>query len=111
VCSIARALEVVGDRWTLSIVAEAALQGVTRFVDFRAHLGIAPDVLTSRLGILVDEGIMEKRLYREPGTRARFSYHLTSAGEQLRPVLAALQQWGDNNRLPVMISEAPSCLD
>jgi DNA-binding HxlR family transcriptional regulator len=98
VCSIARALEVVGDRWTLLILREAALQEVTRFADFRDHLGIAPDILTSRLGILVDEGVMEKRPYREPGARTRYSYHLTSAGEQLRLVLAALQQWGDENR-------------
>jgi DNA-binding HxlR family transcriptional regulator len=100
VCSIARALEVVGDRWTLLILREAALYEVTRFADFRDRLGIAPDILTSRLGILVDEGVMQKRPYREPGARTRYSYHLTSAGEQLRLVLAALQQWGDDNRPP-----------
>ncbi|MEU7872377.1 helix-turn-helix domain-containing protein [Dactylosporangium sp. NPDC049140] len=99
-CSIARALTVVGEHWTLLIVREAALQHVTRFADFRDRLGIAPDILTLRLGTLVAEGVMEKRPYRQPGARTRFSYHLTPAGEQLRLILAALQQWGDDNRPP-----------
>ncbi|MET9877115.1 helix-turn-helix domain-containing protein [Actinacidiphila glaucinigra] len=100
VCSIARTLEVVGDKWTLLVLREAALRGVTRFADFRRELGIAPDLLTGRLGSLVDEGIMEKRPYREPGSRTRYSYHLTPAGEELRLILAALQQWGDAHRTP-----------
>ncbi|MDX3072837.1 winged helix-turn-helix transcriptional regulator [Streptomyces sp. NPDC088354] len=99
-CSIARALEVVGDRWTLLILRDAALAEATRFADFRDRLGIAPDVLAVRLGTLVEEGVMEKRPYREPGARTRFSYHLTPGGEQLLLVLAALQQWGDENRPP-----------
>ncbi|MFF3946389.1 winged helix-turn-helix transcriptional regulator [Streptomyces sp. NPDC001902] len=101
VCSIARTLEVVGDKWTLLVLREAAIRGVTRFADFRRELGIAPDLLTGRLGSLVDEGIMEKRPYREPGSRTRYSYHLTPAGEELRLILAALQQWGDTHRTPV----------
>ncbi|MEU1535673.1 winged helix-turn-helix transcriptional regulator [Streptomyces fagopyri] len=106
-CSIARALEIVGERWSMLVVREAALQGVTRFADFRDNLGVAPDVLASRLATLVEGGVMEKRPYREPGARTRFSYHLTPAGEQLRLVLAALQQWGDENRPP---STGPSTL-
>ncbi|MEU8301251.1 helix-turn-helix domain-containing protein [Micromonospora sp. NPDC048909] len=106
-CSIARALQVVGDKWTLLILREAALRGVTRFADFRDRLGIAPDILTGRLTGLVDQGVLEKRPYSEPGTRTRHSYHLTPAGEQLRVVLAALQQWGDENRPP---SSGPSTL-
>jgi DNA-binding HxlR family transcriptional regulator len=98
VCSIERALDVVGDKWTLLILREAALREVTRFADFRQRLGVAPDILTSRLATLVDQGVMVKRPYQEPGSRTRFSYHLTPAGEQLRLVLAALQQWGDDNR-------------
>jgi DNA-binding HxlR family transcriptional regulator len=97
-CSIARALEVVGDKWTLLILREAVLSGVTRFADFRDRLGIAPDLLSQRLGALVETGVMEKQPYREPGSRTRFSYHLTPAGEQLRLLLGALQQWGDENR-------------
>ncbi|MFD1270924.1 winged helix-turn-helix transcriptional regulator [Streptomyces kaempferi] len=53
-CSIARSLEIVGDRWTMLVLREAALQGVTRFADFRDRLGIAPDVLTLRLATLVE---------------------------------------------------------
>jgi DNA-binding HxlR family transcriptional regulator len=99
-CSIARALEVVGDRWTLLVLREADLREVTRFADFRAHLDIATDVLANRLGALVEAGVMEKRPYREKGARTRFSYHLTPAGEQLRLILGALQQWGDEHRPP-----------
>ncbi|WP_392567649.1 winged helix-turn-helix transcriptional regulator [Actinacidiphila glaucinigra] len=72
---------------------EAAPRKGTRFADFRRELGIAPDLLTGGLGSLVDEGIMERRPYREPGSRTRCAYHLTPAGEELRLVLAALQQW------------------
>jgi DNA-binding HxlR family transcriptional regulator len=95
-CSIARALEVLGERWTFLIVREA-VAGVSRFADFRRVLGIAPDVLTERLTTLVAAGVLEKRPYQEPGARARFSYHLTQAGKDLRVVLGALQQWGDEH--------------
>jgi DNA-binding HxlR family transcriptional regulator len=106
-CSIARALDVVGDRWTLLIVREAVLFDVTRFADFRDRLGIAPDLLSHRLGALLDGGVMEKHPYREPGSRTRFSYHLTAVGEQLRLLLGALQQWGDENR---PLPGGPTCL-
>jgi DNA-binding HxlR family transcriptional regulator len=96
-CSIARSLEVLGERWTFLILREA-LSGTTRFADFRAALGVAPDVLSSRLATLVAAGVLEKRPYREPGTRARDSYHLTPAGRELQVVLGALQQWGDEHR-------------
>ena len=96
-CSIARTLEVVGERWTFLVVREA-LRGRTRFAEFRDALGIASDVLTNRLRTLVEAGIMERRSYREPGSRERFSYHLTPAGVDLRLVLGALQQWGDAHR-------------
>lgn len=66
-----------------------------RYADFRAALGIASDVLADRLRTLVDAGVMEKRSYREPGQRARESYHLTESGRRLDLVLAAMQQWGD----------------
>ncbi|MGW7684901.1 winged helix-turn-helix transcriptional regulator [Kribbella sp. NPDC054772] len=93
-CSIARTLELVSDRWTFLILREAHL-GTTRFADFRDFLRIAPNILTSRLTAMVDAGLLEKREYRDRGERARSSYHLTSAGEDLKLVLAALQQWGD----------------
>jgi DNA-binding HxlR family transcriptional regulator len=96
-CSIARSLEVLGERWTFLILREA-LSGTTRFADFRSELGVAPDVLSNRLATLVDAGVMEKQPYREPGARARDSYHLTPAGRDLQLVLGALQQWGDEHR-------------
>jgi DNA-binding HxlR family transcriptional regulator len=96
-CSIARSLEVLGERWTFLILREA-LSGVTRFADFHQSLGIAPDVLSDRLTTLVGAGVLEKRPYREPGSRIRHSYHLTPAGADLRVVLGALQQWGDAHR-------------
>jgi DNA-binding HxlR family transcriptional regulator len=93
-CSIARSLEVLGEKWTFLVVREA-LFGVTRFADFRARLGVAPDVLTARLARLVDAGVLEKVPYQEPGARQRFEYRLTDAGRELQIVLGALQQWGD----------------
>jgi DNA-binding HxlR family transcriptional regulator len=93
-CSIARTLEVIGDRWSVLILREAH-RGRTRFADFRDVLGIAPNILTSRLHTLVEAGILEKREYRAEGERTRSSYHLTQPGTDLKLVLAALQQWGD----------------
>lgn len=93
-CSLARALEVVGERWTFFLLREA-LAGSTRFSEFRTALGIASDVLATRLATLVDGGVMERRAYREQGQRARDSYHLTAAGRELSLVVAALQQWGE----------------
>jgi DNA-binding HxlR family transcriptional regulator len=95
-CSIGRALEVVGDRWSLLILREA-LQGATRFSDFRDRLHVASDVLTQRLGVLVDGGVLDKRAYREAGARPRMAYHLTPAGRDLMVVVGALQQWGDRH--------------
>jgi DNA-binding HxlR family transcriptional regulator len=93
-CSLARTLEAVGDRWTFLILREA-MAGTTRFSEFRETLGISTDILTARLATLVDAGIMRRGSYKEPGRRARDEYVLTSAGRELDLVLAALQQWGD----------------
>jgi DNA-binding HxlR family transcriptional regulator len=105
-CAIARTLGVLGERWTFLILREATM-GATRFSQFRDVLGVAPDVLTERLNTLVEHGVMEKVPYRVPGERARFSYALTDAGQQLVVLLAALQQWGDEH-LPW--PEGPSLL-
>lgn len=96
-CSIERTLEVVGERWTFLIIREL-FRGVHRFADLREKLGIAPNLLSTRLKTLTSAGLVEPRSYQEPGSRTRESYHLTPAGRQLRLVLAALQQWGDENR-------------
>jgi len=95
-CSIARSLGVLGERWTFLVLREA-LTGSTRFAQFRDSLGLAPDVLTTRLTTLVDHGVMTREPYREPGSRQRDAYHLTPAGRELHLVLAALQQWGDHH--------------
>jgi DNA-binding HxlR family transcriptional regulator len=70
---------------------------VTRFADFVSSLRVAPDILSDRLAMLIEAGVMEKRRYQEPGRRARESYHLTKAGMDLKIVLGALQQWGDEH--------------
>ena len=96
-CSVARTVQVLGDRWSILIVREV-FRGRTRFSDFRSVLGIPSDVLTARLAVLQGSGILERRSYREPGARERFDYHLTPAGNDLLPVLGSLTQWGDAHR-------------
>jgi DNA-binding HxlR family transcriptional regulator len=105
-CSIARSLDVLGERWTFLILREAFL-GANRFAEFRDRLAVAPDVLSDRLATLVEFGVMEREPYQEPGARARLGYKLTPAGQELRVVLGALQQWGD---LHVPRPEGPSML-
>ena len=95
-CSIARSLGVIGEKWTFLILREA-MWGTTRFADFQHALGVAPDVLTARLATLVDYGVMRREPYQEPGQRVRDAYVLTPAGEELKVVLGALQQWGDDH--------------
>ena len=95
-CAIERSVAVLGERWTMLILRDANL-GATRFAEFRDRLGIASDVLTDRLATLVEYGVLVKEPYREPGSRTRYAYHLTPAGEELRVLLHALQQWGDDH--------------
>jgi DNA-binding HxlR family transcriptional regulator len=91
-CSIARALEVVGERWTLLIVRDVSL-GLRRFDQFQQSLGIARNVLTDRLHRLVDEGILERVRYSD--RPERYEYLLTQKGRDLQIALAGLRQWGD----------------
>ncbi|HUS22086.1 MAG TPA: helix-turn-helix domain-containing protein [Aeromicrobium sp.] len=91
-CSIAQALEVVGEWWTLLILRDCFL-GVRRFDDFVERLGIARNVLTSRLETLVAAGVLERQPYDE--ARGRYDYALTDKGRALWPVLTAMRQWGD----------------
>lgn len=95
-CSIERSLQVLGERWTLLIIREI-YSGRHRFADIQLTLGIAPNLLSTRLKTLVDAGVLRKRTYQEPGSRHRDSYHLTPAGQELQVILAALQQWGDHH--------------
>src|SRR5262245_33384165 len=91
-CSIARALDLVGDWWTLLIIREAFL-GVRRFADFRDHLGIARNILSDRLQKLVTEEILTK--VPKADVERGFEYRLTEKGKDLWPVLTALRLWGD----------------
>jgi DNA-binding HxlR family transcriptional regulator len=91
-CSVARALELVGERWTLLIVRDAFL-GRRRFEEFQESLGIARNVLADRLAKLVENGIFERVRYQE--RPERYEYRLTPKGRDLRLALAALMQWGD----------------
>lgn len=96
-CSIARSLEVLGDKWTLLIVRQAYF-GVSRFSDFQRTLGIAKNVLAERLATLIDGGVFERRSYRDEGERERDEYALTPAGRDLVYVMGALSGWGDRHR-------------
>lgn len=92
VCSIARSLEIVGERWSLLIVRSVFL-GVHRFDDLLEALGITRSVLTARLARLVDEGVLERVPYQE--RPPRFEYRSTAKGRELWPVLVHLLRWGD----------------
>ena len=94
VCSVARALEAIGDRWTMLVIRDAFV-GVRRFDEFQERLGIARNVLTDRLSRLVDEGILHKHEYQE--RPQRFEYRLTPQGVDLFPVLVSLMKWGDRH--------------
>ena len=96
-CSIAQALEVVGEWWTLLILRDAVL-GITRFEDWQRRLGIARNVLSARLETLVEQGILERRRYQEHPPRDE--YVLTRKGTDLIPVLEALRVWGDRHAAP-----------
>ncbi len=91
-CSVARALNEVGDWWSLLVVLHA-MYGTRRFVDFQQELGIARNILCDRLARLVDNEVLKKVDVGEHGSR--FEYRLTEKGRDLFPVVIALRQWGD----------------
>jgi DNA-binding HxlR family transcriptional regulator len=93
-CSIARTLDLVGDKWTLLILREAQY-GVTRFADFLKVLRCPRNLLAERLRMLVEQGIFAVEPYKESGDRTRSQYVLTAKGDRLIPVLVALLQFGD----------------
>ncbi|MFL5840763.1 MAG: winged helix-turn-helix transcriptional regulator [Thermoleophilaceae bacterium] len=94
VCSVARALEVVGDRWTMLLIRDA-FRGKTRFHEFERSLGAPKKVLADRLERLVDEDVLERRRYQE--RPERYEYVLTKKGRGLWRVLAQLMFWGDEH--------------
>ena len=93
-CSIGRALDVVGEKWSFLVLRELFL-GVRRFEDLRVRTGIPRQVLSERLGRMVEEGLLRREPYQDPGTRVRHEYRLTAKGLDLYPVLVALRRWGD----------------
>lgn len=95
-CSLAGALALLGDRWTLLVLREA-FYGVRRFEDMRRDLGTSRTVLSDRLATLVDAGLLAKEPYREGRQRTRHWYRLTKKGTDLFPALIALMQWGDRH--------------
>lgn len=91
-CSVAAALDILGERWTLLAIREMAY-GVHRFDQITAYTGASRDILANRLRKLEQRGIIERRQYSEHPPR--YEYHLTPAGDDLVPILRALRQWGD----------------
>lgn len=93
VCSIARALEVIGERWSLLIIRDAVFGGATRYSDFQRRLGVATNILKARLDGFVEAGIMQRHKYSEQPEL--YEYRLTDKGRALAPALVALTEWGD----------------
>jgi DNA-binding HxlR family transcriptional regulator len=98
VCSIARSLEVIGERWSLLIIRDALFAGSTRYGDFQRTLGIATNVLQDRLDGFVEAGIMRRHRYSEQPEL--YEYRLTEKGRGLAPALVVLTEWGDRWAAP-----------
>jgi DNA-binding HxlR family transcriptional regulator len=96
-CSVASALEIVGDRWTLLVMREVLL-GRHRFAEIRRSMGVAPNILSDRLGMLVEHGLLRRRLYSEHPES--YEYMATQKGIDLNPVIVSLLQWGDKYAAP-----------
>ncbi len=94
-CPIAQAVSCMGDSWRILILRDAHA-GMTHFEQFRKHLGIAPSMLTRRLAMLIEDGLLEKRQYSERPPRE--AYLLTAAGQDFLPVLFMLGEWGRQHR-------------
>ncbi len=95
-CPVASTLEIIGERWTILILRDVFM-GIRRFEDLQRDLGVARNVLQTRLELLVDNGILHKRPYQERPVRQE--YRLTEKGADLWPVLVSLLKWGDKYAL------------
>jgi DNA-binding HxlR family transcriptional regulator len=92
-CPVARALDIIGERWSILILRDLLLQGPRKFSDLATSLaGISPNTLSARLKLLEDHGIVARQFYAEHPPRAE--YALTPKGRELGPVLGALRAWG-----------------
>lgn len=98
-CTVAATLAIVGEKWTLLVLREA-FTGIRRFEDMQRRTGAPRQVLSSRLSRLVEDGVLRKAPYQEPGQRIRHEYRLTEKGMDLYPVIAALMAWGDKYAAP-----------
>ncbi|GLW07981.1 ArsR family transcriptional regulator [Microtetraspora sp. NBRC 13810] len=107
-CSLAKALELIGERWTLLVIRDA-LYGVRRFGDFLAHLEIPRAVLSQRLGMLVEAGLFTRRRYQE--SPPRDEYVLTEIGQELWPTVYTLAKWGERHlsREPMRLFHHVGC--
>jgi len=94
-CSLARALELLGERWTLLVVRDVWLHGPMRFDDLQSGLGVSSHTLSNRLATLVEGGVLERRKYQTGPDR--YEYWLTETGAELIPPLLALTAWGDRH--------------
>ena len=104
-CPIARTLDIIGERWTILILRDLLLQGPRKFQDFEASLvGISPNTLSARLKRLEESGVVERRFYEQHPPRAE--YALTEKGEELRPVLRALLDWGRKHTVAPVVSSS-----
>lgn len=92
---MAKASDILGDRWSLLILREA-FYGVMRFADMQADIGVPRSVLTARLAKLVELGLLERFEYQEDGSRKRQAYRLTDRGRELGVVFLAMKQWWDD---------------
>jgi DNA-binding HxlR family transcriptional regulator len=102
-CSVARSIELIGERWTMLILRDA-FYGIRRFDEFQNSLGIARNILTSRLNGLVESGIMRKVRYQDHPVR--YEYRVTEKGRDLVPVITTLLAWGDkweSDEVPVAL--------
>jgi DNA-binding HxlR family transcriptional regulator len=111
-CSIARTLEIVGEKWTLLILREV-WYGSSRFSDFERILGCPRNLLADRLHKLVEQGILRTEQYQEPGVRPRLGYQITAKGMDLMPAVLGLMQWGDRYRAdpagPAVVTRHRGC--
>jgi DNA-binding HxlR family transcriptional regulator len=109
-CSVARTLEVIGERWTMLVLREAFFR-VRRFEEFQRNTGAARNILSDRLRTLVEHGILERRKYQDHPPR--FEYRLTEKGVDLYPVLISLMEWGDRHapggQGPAVVLEHRTC--
>ncbi|MDP9796269.1 DNA-binding HxlR family transcriptional regulator [Catenuloplanes nepalensis] len=93
-CPIGGAMAVLGEKWTVAVMREV-FSGVRRFEDMRVRTGVPRQVLTNRLAMLVEQDLLRREQYQEPGSRRRYEYRLTAKGLDLYPILIALRAWGE----------------